>query len=273
MGALKIMIVLSSLLCLQFIKIQEPPAGAVADSPELRVLTYNIHHANPPSKPDYIDLDAIARVISQQQPDIVALQEVDVHTTRSGVSVHEAEYIAAKTGMRSYFAKSIDYGGGEYGIAILSRYPISNMKKYALPTLESTKGEPRILATAEINLPGNEKILFACTHLDAQKPDTNRVLQAHKILEILQSEKLPVVLAGDLNADPASTTIRLLDSHFTRSCIPADCPFTIPQDQPKKTIDFICFSPKDKFTVKLHQAIDEKYASDHLPVLAILKIE
>ncbi|MEO5995597.1 MAG: endonuclease/exonuclease/phosphatase family protein [Chitinophagaceae bacterium] len=247
--------------------------GGGADTSGLRVLTYNIHHANPPSKPDYIDVDAITKVINQQQADLVALQEIDVHTTRSGVTLHESEYIAAKTGMFSYFAKSIDYGGGGYGIAILSKYPITAMKKFALPTIESTKGEPRILATAEITLPGNKKILFACTHLDALRTDSNRVMQINKILEILKPEKLPVILAGDLNADPGSSTIGILDSHFTRTCITADCPFTIPQDKPRKTIDFISFAPKEKFTVLLHKAIDEKYASDHLPVFAILKLK
>lgn len=243
-----------------------------ADSSGLRVLCYNIHHANPPSKPDVIDVDAIVRVINDQKPDLVALQEIDAHTTRSGSALHESEYIASKTGMRSYFAKGIDYGGGEYGIAILSKYPIDNMKRYPLPTIESTKGEPRVLATAEVTLPGNKKILFACTHLDALSTDTNRVLQITRILEILKPQSLPVILAGDLNADPSSKTISLLDSYFTRSCVATSCPFTIPQDKPRKTIDFISFAPKEKLAVKLHRVVDEKYASDHLPVFAVFEL-
>ena len=248
-------------------------ARVTSDTSGLRVLTYNIHHANPPSRPDYIDVDAVATVINQQQPDIVALQEIDVHTTRSGVTLHQSEYIAAKTHMFSYFAKSIDYGGGEYGIAILSRYPLAGMKKHELPTAENTKGEPRILATAEIVLPRNKKILFACTHLDAQSKDTNRVMQIKKILEILKPEKLPVIMAGDLNADPSSAVIGILDSHFTRTCMKGDCPFTIPQNDPKKTIDFISFAPGNRFVVKLHKTINKKYASDHLPVFAILALK
>src|SRR5512145_1706973 len=46
----------------------------------IRVLTYNIHHCNPPSSPGVIDPEAIATVIRQQQPDLVALQEVDIRT-------------------------------------------------------------------------------------------------------------------------------------------------------------------------------------------------
>ena len=255
-------------------KRQVPTTGVnVTDTSGLRVLTYNIHHANPPSKADVIDLDAIAAVINQQQPDIVALQEIDARTTRSGKDLHESEQLAAKTGMSSYFAKGIDYGGGEYGIAILSKYSMTNMKRHPLPTLESTKGEPRVLATAEVSLPGNKKIVFACTHLDAQSKDTNRVLQITRILEILKEEKLPVILAGDLNAVPASTTISKLDSYFTRSCVTSSCPFTISEVNPRKTIDFISYAPRNKFVVKLHRVVDEKYASDHLPVFAVFGVK
>lgn len=55
----------------------------------LRLMTYNIHHANPPSKTNVIDIDAIAEVIREQNVDLVALQEVDVHTIRSGQDLYQ----------------------------------------------------------------------------------------------------------------------------------------------------------------------------------------
>src|SRR5688572_12972718 len=155
---------------------------------DLRVLCYNIHHANPPSRPDVIDLDAIANVIKKERPHLVALQEVDVFTERSGKSIHQAEKLAEMTGMEAYFAKAIDYGGGEYGVAILSRLPMEAMQNIPLPTATGTGGEPRTLATAVITLPQGKKILFACTHLDAQRPDTNRLLQVNRIVEVLKKE-------------------------------------------------------------------------------------
>jgi endonuclease/exonuclease/phosphatase family metal-dependent hydrolase len=240
------------------------------DSIGLRVLCYNIHHCNPPSKVELIDIDAIAKVINDSKPDIVALQEVDVHTGRSGSGLHQAEELARKTGMLSYFAKAIDYDGGEYGIAILSKFPMESTMKYDLPTAEGTNGEPRILATAVITLPGNEKIRFACTHLDAQKNDTNRILQIEKINEILKEETLPVIIAGDFNAKPESRVINKLDMQFRRSCL-TGCGFTIPQVNPTKTIDYIAFKPLNAFTIAQHKVINEPYASDHLPVFVILK--
>ena len=239
----------------------------------LRILCYNIHHANPPSKPGIIDLEAIAKVIREQTPDLVALQEVDVNTIRSGKTSNQAADLARLSGMpHYYFAKAIDYEGGEYGVAILSRFPMEDMKNTNLPTAEGTGGEHRTLATAVILLPQGKKILFASTHLDAQRSDTNRLLQINKIAEILQQEKLPVVIAGDLNAMPATPVINHLDRFFKRSCL-VNCGHTVPVLNPYRTIDFVAYTPADKFTVTEHKIIDEKYASDHLPVKVVLSVK
>ncbi|RYF85544.1 MAG: endonuclease [Chitinophagaceae bacterium] len=246
--------------------------GNEEKSNTVSILSYNIHHANPPSKPGVIDLAAIANVIKHQNVDVVALQEVDVHTSRSGTTLHQAQELARLTGMQAYFAKAIDYGGGEYGVAILSRYPMENRKNSPLPTDGNTKGEHRTLATATIVLPGNQKFVFACTHLDAQREDVNRQLQIKKILELLQQESLPVVIAGDFNALPTSSVIQQLDQSFTRSCV-TNCPYTIPEMAPKRTIDYIAFTPAKKFTVVSHSVVDESYASDHRPVKAVLQIK
>jgi endonuclease/exonuclease/phosphatase family metal-dependent hydrolase len=241
----------------------------VSSSGHLTIMTYNIHHANPPSKPNFIDLDAIAAVINKEKPDVVMLQEVDVNTGRS--KLNEASLLAEKTKMNFYFAKAIDHDGGDYGVAILSRYSLTNGTTHKLPTLAGTNGEPRVLATANITVDGKQ-LAIACTHLDAQRPDTNRVLQINAIMEILQKEQNPVILAGDLNARPGSTVINTLDKFFQRSCL-QNCAFTIPQDNPRSEIDFIAIRPAAAFTIQSHRVIDEKYASDHLPVIATLAIK
>lgn len=245
----------------------KPYAGKLKHKPELSIMSYNIHHANPPSKAGYIDIDAIAAVINKHKPDIVALQEVDVNTRRSGMN--EAVTLAAKTKMNYYFAKAIDHDGGDYGVAILSRYALSGGITHKLPTAAGTNGEPRVLATAAIELNG-KKITIACTHMDAQRSDTNRLLQINTITEILKKEANPVILAGDFNAVPGGAIINVLDQHFTRTCT-TNCGFTIPQINPTKTIDFIAYKPANSFTRLSHTVIYEPYASDHLPVMATLK--
>jgi endonuclease/exonuclease/phosphatase family metal-dependent hydrolase len=198
----------------------------------------------------------------------VALQEVDVLTGRSG-PFNQAQELGKKTGLTSYFFKAIDHDGGDYGVAILSRYPMMEIKLYPLPTQEGSGGEPRVLGTAVIALP-ERNVVFACTHLDAQRDSVNRHLQINTIVEILKEKDLPIVLAGDLNATPGSQVIQTLDHHFERTCDP--CAPTFPQDIPKKTIDFIAFSPAKAFKVKTHNVIPERYASDHRPVFVELHL-
>ena len=250
-----------------------PPGGPppTDTTSNLRVMTYNIHHANPPGG-NTIDMNAIANVIKNQNPHLVAIQEVDVYTARSGTALHQALELGRLTGMNAYFGKAIDYAGGEYGVAILSKFPISDMKNQQLPTEPGTGGERRTLASAVITLGNGKKLVFASTHLDAQTSDTNRFLQIKRIKELLQLETRPVILAGDFNAVPGTRIINTLDSYFTRTCI-IGCGFTVSPQNPTRTIDFIAFAPSDKFTVLEHKVIDEKFASDHLPVFSVVRIK
>ena len=234
-------------------------------TPEIKVLSYNIHHANPPSEPDSIDLEAIARVIQESGADLVAIQEVDVYTERSGKESHQAEELAQLTGMSYFFSKGIDYQGGEYGTAILSKYPIDDTQRYELPNLEGVNSEPRTLAVVTVAI-DDKKIKFANTHLDYTHQENN-LLQVERIIEIFEGESLPIILAGDLNAVPESTSIQTLDEKFTRSCL-ENCAFTVPQENPKREIDFIMVSKESPLEVTRHQVIEETYASDHRPVFA-----
>lgn len=234
----------------------------------LKVLSYNIHHCNPPGKPGLIDVDAIARTIKAQQPDIVALQEVDVFTGRSG-KINQAREIAEKLGLNFSFGKAIDFDGGDYGIAILSKYALHDFTVFRLPSNPSTKGEPRIFVTAKIALPSGQMVRLGNTHLDAQLDSVNREMQVAEILRIARSETLPFIIAGDFNAAPDSHVIQLLDSQFTRTCRP--CAPTIPSVNPTKAIDFIAYMGRAQFRVMSHEVIPEPYASDHLPVLSTLQ--
>lgn len=235
----------------------------------LRVLSYNIHHANPPSHPDKIDLDAIAKVIQESRADLVGLQEIDVHTLRSGKALNQAVELGKMTDMHVYFSKGIDYQGGEYGTVILSKFPIKESRRYELPNLEDVNAEPRTLAVVTVEV-GEKELKFANTHLDYTNAENN-LLQAQRIVEIFESEPLPVIMVGDFNAVPESASIQLLDQHFFRSCTDG-CGFTVPQVQPRRTIDYIMVNKEAALQVMEHQVIDEPYASDHLPVLAVYKL-
>lgn len=239
---------------------------------KIKVLSYNIHHCNPPSKAKegLIDIPAVAKVIKESKADLVALQEVDVNTERSGKGVHEARELARLTGMHFFFVKTIDHQGGDYGIAVLSRFPILDSVSYKLPMKEGAGGEPRGLAVITVKLKGGKKMLFASTHFDLKA--ANKPLQAEEINRIFRDQSLPVVLAGDFNSVPESDAIVLLDTEFRRSC-KENCGFTIPEINPTRTIDYIMFRKPEQVEVLSHRVISEPYASDHLPVMAELMVK
>lgn len=232
-------------------------------------MTYNIHHANPPSKEETgeIDIDAIVNVIRKENPDLVALQEVDVNTERSGKG-NQAEVIAEKLGMKAFFGRAIDHQGGYYGVAILFRYPLMETSVTPLPEDAAPASEDRVLATAKVKLPGGMVIRFGSTHLDVVSPE-NREQQVKAINAIAAKETTPFIVAGDFNAVHGSGAILELDKHFTRTCL-NDCVPTIPVDKPDRAIDFIAFSKEAPFRVVSQKVIPERYASDHLPVVATL---
>jgi len=231
----------------------------------LRVMCYNIHHCDPPYNiGEDIEIDTTIGVIAKQKPDIVALQEVDVYTRRSGSNIHQAKVIAERLGMYYFFAPAIDYQGGKYGIAILSKFPLSENKLTELPR-HDTSGEKRVLATSKIDLPDGIAIRFGCTHLDT-KPE-NRQAQIDKVNELALLETLPYIIAGDFNAVEGSVVINRLDRFFTRTC--TNCPKTSPARNPQNTIDHIAYrDTQNKFSVTNHKAVNETYASDHRPIVA-----
>ena len=245
------------------------PASAAA-SPTLRVMSYNVHHCSPPSRPGVIDIPAIVRTIEAQHPDVVMLQEIDVHTGRSGAGSHQARELAEQLHMHAYFGRAIPHDGGAYGVALHAHYPLQDTIVHRLPTQAGTNGEPRILAAATIKLPTGQKVRLGCTHLDAQRTDQNRQLQAAELVRLAGAESLPFVLAGDFNAEPESPVVQQVDTLFKRTCQP--CLPTIPVVTPTKAIDFITYAPQARFQVKSHQVVAETYASDHRPVVAELSL-
>ena len=100
-----------------------PAETPTRDPRSLRVMTYNIHIGK--GMDGKADLARIAGVIKSADVDVVALQEVDVKTRRSGVESDQLKELAKLTGMHGVFAKARDFDGGEYGQAVLSRRPIT----------------------------------------------------------------------------------------------------------------------------------------------------
>lgn len=239
----------------------------------LKIMSYNIHHANPPDRPGVIDLESIAKIIVETDPDLVALQEVDKFTNRSGAKINQTQRLASLTNMNGYFAKAMNYDGGEYGVAILSRFQIEDSAKLTLPvdsTLKGSAGEPRVLTSVKITMPEGQKIYFGSTHLDSFHKD-NRILQMRKIIENLSDLDYPIIIAGDFNATPDSEEIQLMLDNFRSTCLD-NCKPTASAENPTRTIDYVFYKSEAEFNIKKYEVLDSKKASDHLPVIVEMQI-
>ena len=250
-----------------------PPKGQ-----SLRVMTYNIYGARATSPANAADLDAIAEVIRRQNPDFVTLNEVDVFTTRTGKDVHQARDLAEKLGMEWHFSKAIDRDGGEYGDAVLSKYPILEKRSYRLPCAAEQPGEDRSLCVIRVQIDGKD-LYVASTHLDHLSGDASRLVQATEIRRIRDTElEGDLILCGDLNAIPSSNVIATMTSFLTNTG-PID-QYTFPSDDPSRKIDYIMYAPIEHFGVQNCQVVsrgDQQVggvdASDHRPVIADIRFQ
>lgn len=243
-------------------------SGRAAEPLRVRVLTYNIHHGE--GTDGKIDLVRSAEVIKRLTPDLVALQEVDKATTRSR-GVDQAAELGKLTGMHVAFGKAMDFAGGQYGEAILSRYPLTEVQVHDLSFTEGC--EPRCALAARVRLgEDGPEIVFAGTHLEHAKASL-RLCQAQKLNPALAAKNTwPTVLAGDFNDVPDRPAIKVLQPHWTDATAGQPEP-TWPSDQPRLKIDYVFFRPVDGWRVVEKQVVDESVASDHRPLLVVLEWE
>jgi len=240
------------------------PLGLAAQD-TVRVLSYNIRHGA--GMDDSLDLRRAAAVIVAQRPDVVLLQEIDVRTERTG-GVDQPSALAELTGLPYHaFGKFMDYRGGQYGMAILSATPILDSTTHVLPEGE----EPRSALAARIRpKPSVPALVFVDIHL--YRTADERLAQAHRLVQIFAKETRPVLLVGDFNSQPGGSVLELLSRHWTLPRKPADAHFTFPADNPAREIDFVLYRPATRFRLLEYRVIDERVASDHRPVLAVLEV-
>ncbi|HMN95026.1 MAG TPA: endonuclease/exonuclease/phosphatase family protein [Phycisphaerales bacterium] len=249
---------------------------------ELRVLSWNIRHGR--GLDDRVDLERIATVVAAANADVVLLQEVDRSTRRSG-GVDQAAWLGERLGMHSKFGAFMPFDGGEYGLAILSRWPLTQVENLLLPP---GRHEPRTSLAASIRAPiaGAPSIRFYNVHLDWLDEDSNRYAQARSLLDQISGDVArrdhgaSAVLGGDFNDVAGSRTIDLVAGRYAQAGGAAEgsgarvsSGATFPSDAPSKEIDFVFVEPGGRLRAGPAEAIDARGASDHRPVLAIIIAE
>jgi endonuclease/exonuclease/phosphatase family metal-dependent hydrolase len=233
----------------------------------IRVMTYNIHVGVGMDKK--LDLRRIADVINKEKPDLVGLQEVDRGVQRTQ-RIDEIAELSKLTRMDHAFAFNLPYQGGQYGVAILSRFPIRATDHRLYKNLR--EAERRGLIRAEIRIDGR-LVHFVTTHLDYQHDD-GRLFEAQQMLGALTDVKGPLIVVGDFNDTPAGETYKLMRSLFEDAWAirPTDEGFSYPADKPSKRIDYIFTRRSDEIRTKRAWVINT-LASDHVPVVADLEIK
>ncbi len=239
----------------------------VDSSKIIKVLSFNIFHGAT-IKGDF-DLEVIARVIKEADPDFVALQEVDFKTKRAR-NYDLATELGWRTKMAPLFGKAMDYDGGEYGEGILSKFSFIQTRNVALPFTPGN--EPRAALEMTTTISSGDTISFVGTHLDHLRNEKDRIAQAKRINEVFSTNKYPTILAGDLNATPGSDPINILEEMWSATYDKKDPDPTFPSNDPSKKIDYVMFYPKNMWEVLYTRVICDSIASDHCAYLAAMKL-
>jgi endonuclease/exonuclease/phosphatase family metal-dependent hydrolase len=226
--------------------------------------------------------------------DLVALQEVDNRTERHPID--EATTLSTQTGMHVFFERARYFQGGDYGVAILSRFPILKQHTFHYHTpsawhpnsvvdhqcREQQKNDYCQVAIAVLVQTANERLWFACTHIVTASMG-NSLVEAQQLVyefvpQLVQIENVPVVIGGDFNASPDSDVIRtvLQDGkaidlwHHCHNATRDPHGYTFSALKPRSRIDYLFeFNSKQlrrqQSMCELADVINSD-ASDHLPL-------
>ncbi len=231
----------------------------------LRAMTFNIQSARR-------GLDGIAQLIRQVEPDVVALQEVDRFSTRAN-GLDQAAELAERTGMgHCCHFRATRYFQGDYGVALISRYPLEEQTQVQLPRL--AEEEPRTVGRARITVRGQPVSVYV-THLANALGNTAlRKQQSQAILALIEADPHAKLVMGDLNDGADSDAVRVLsgalrDAFDTAGEGPSGT-YPLPLFLPTLRLDYVMASSELR---PLRSFVIQSQASDHYPLVAEFHLE
>lgn len=222
----------------------------------LSVLTWNIRHGL--GIDGRLDLDRVLAVIRQADPDIVFLNEVDRRMRRSG-RIDQAAWLAARLGMRCYFAKSFGFRLAGFGNALLVKGTIAHAESVWL----SREWEPRKALVARVEVAGTT---LTCVGVHLSPRPSRRIAELAQLERLVEATSGRRIVAGDFNLElsrgDAAPRFGGLTDVFAQEPAP-----TFPSHDPIARLDYL-FMPSDC------NIIDKKVigtvASDHLPLVTVI---
>ncbi|MFW6211661.1 MAG: endonuclease/exonuclease/phosphatase family protein [Spirochaetota bacterium] len=248
-------------------------SGAQGSDPaELVVLTFNIRGGRGPARAPAYDrahLDLLVTMVNDLEPDVLLIQELDRGIARTG-GFDQFAFLEEETGLEGRFAGTLDRGGGTYGIAMFSAYPIVDYRQIELPQLGGK--EPRALQVATIEIVGRGRFDILHTHIDLRIEA--RLEQIELVLG--HADELatgPAVLAGDFNAPDGSEDIRLITSTWTDAAarVESEPTLTYPTRDLRHRVDYVFYRGQELSLLDVEYP-ENPGISDHVPILARFEV-
>ena len=241
-----------------------------------RILTYNVHRCL--GTDGRLDVGRIAAAIAAEEPDIVALQEVDVGRARTG-GVDQAHRIAERLKMKSRFHAALRVEEEQYGDAILTCLPERVIKTGPLPGYRPIPQlEPRGALMVAIEVAPGVEVQVINTHLGLV-PQEQRIQAAALAGDGWLGHprrRDPLILIGDLNAVARSVVWRTLSAKLTDATKGRKGRriATFPAQAPILRIDHAFVSAGVRVTGMHVPATPlAKVASDHRPLVMDFEID
>lgn len=249
------------------------PLQAQIDLPEstyvdLTIVTYNINHGK--GIDGLYSSIRIARTLAQYDPDLIALQDVDMGTNRVNQDL-QVEIIAKHLEMFYLFGKTVNYIGGEYGNAILSKYPIISSQNSDISPHNAP--EKRRLLRATVDL-GFKTLKFYSTKFGIM--DDEIIYNSERIGKFINrmDPGYPVIFGGDFGVKPYSLLLKdLMNTLIDLGTRFNNQSTTYPTILMSRRLDYILIN---KYVEPMEYLIPvdslSTISSDHLPVVAKVRI-
>lgn len=207
----------------------------------------------------------IADVIRELNVDIVALQEVD-NQPGDDVESMQLEYLSDVLGMAAVPGLRMIRKTGEYGNAVLTRFPIVAVRRH---DLSYPLCEPRGALDIHLDIDG-QPLRVVAAHLGLRRPE--RRFQWQRVLEALAAEgnDMPTCILGDMN-EWYRRSRTLKEAHRLFGEPPA--PPAFPSFFPMLALTRIWVRPSSALvSIDVHRSDLAKVASDHLPLKAVVDV-
>ena len=235
-----------------------------------RIVTYNVHRCVGNDR--RLDVGRIAQVLAELEPDIVALQELDVGRKRTG-HVDQAHEIARRLDMACHFNAALTVEEERYGDAILTSLPERLIQVGPLPGHPAIPQlEPRGALWVEVQI-GGATVQIITTHLGLvpKEQQIQAAFLAGPAWLRHPNCQGPKIVLGDFNATATSVVYRtfLKTLSAARTLAKVKTPTaTFPSQLPVLRIDHLFVSPQIRVTdVFAPFSPLTRVASDHLPLV------